>query len=88
MNSPSDRSLPLRTCVGCRRRFGQDALVRCVLGADGVARVSRHAAGRGAWLCGAGCLPEAIKRKGFERAWRVAVRSDQLQRLRAELGGN
>lgn len=48
-------------------------MVRCVLAPEGVAVVSRTAAGRGAWLCGDACFAPAVKRKGFERAWRRPV---------------
>jgi predicted RNA-binding protein YlxR (DUF448 family) len=52
--------------------------------ADGTPVISRTAAGRGAWLCAdqAGknnngqatpCLQQAIKRRGFERAWKRPV---------------
>ena len=42
----SDPPGPIRTCIGCRARRPQAELVRCVLGADGVAR---RPAGRGSW---------------------------------------
>ena len=35
------------------------------------ARVDRHGAGRGAWLCGAGCFELAVRRRAFDRAWRT-----------------
>jgi predicted RNA-binding protein YlxR (DUF448 family) len=57
-----------------------------VLGTDGTARVDRHGAGRGAWLCGAACLEPAVRRRGFDRAWRTTVRPEQLERLGDQLG--
>jgi predicted RNA-binding protein YlxR (DUF448 family) len=81
----SDADGPIRTCIGCRARRPQAELVRCVLDADGTARLDRHGPGRGAWLCGAGCLGPAIRRRAFERAWRTQVRREALEALEHEL---
>lgn len=88
MTAPNDR-VPIRTCVGCRAKRPQAELVRCVIAADGCAHVDRHAPGRGAWLCGAACLEPAIRRRGFERAWRIdgRITSAALDALRRELPG-
>ncbi|TVR21107.1 MAG: YlxR family protein [Ilumatobacter sp.] len=69
----ADRHLPLRTCVGCRRRGVPDTLLRCVIDDDGEVRVSRTAPGRGAWVCGPDCVAPAIAKRGFDRAWRRTV---------------
>jgi predicted RNA-binding protein YlxR (DUF448 family) len=68
-------TMPLRTCVGCRSKRPQSEMVRCTLAADGTPVISRTAAGRGAWLCTdqAGCLNQAIKRRGLDRAWKRPV---------------
>ena len=79
----SDRHVPIRTCVGCRSRRPQTELSRCVIDASGTARVSRTAPGRGAWICGPGCVESA--RRGFQRAWRAEVTAQMLEHLRAEL---
>ena len=76
---------PIRTCVGCRQRRPQHELVRCVLDADGTARVSRTAPGRGGWICGVECIEAARTRRGFERAWRLRSVADAYDRLRDEL---
>jgi predicted RNA-binding protein YlxR (DUF448 family) len=80
--------LPERTCVGCRQRRSQAALVRCVLTTDGRATVDRSGAGRGAWLCTPAqeCFGLALRRKAFERAWRRPVGPDALAQLGRELG--
>ena len=76
---------PIRTCIGCRRRRPQADLVRCVLDADGSVRVDRGGPGRGAWLCGPGCLEPALRRRAFDRAFRATVRATALDRLADEL---
>ncbi len=63
---------PVRTCVGCRSKRPQTEMLRCALAEGGSPVISRTAAGRGAWLCSdrAGCLSQAVKRRGFDRAWK------------------
>jgi predicted RNA-binding protein YlxR (DUF448 family) len=56
-----------------------------VLGANGLAHVDRHGDGRGAWLCGAACFDVAVRRSGFQRAWRRSIEPASLERLRDEL---
>ena len=81
----SDAHTPLRTCIGCRRRRPQRELLRCVLDGDGVVRIDRHAPGRGAWLCGPGCLEPARRRRAFDRVWRAPVGPGAIDLLAAEL---
>lgn len=71
----------MRTCIGCRTTLPQDRLVRVVLDGEDVAVVSRTAPGRGAWLCSDACIAPAVKRRGFERAWRRPVRDGALAGL-------
>lgn len=65
-------SSPVRSCVGCGIRRPQGELVRLGLSAEGGVAVDRprRLPGRGAYLCGAGCLAAALKRKAFARAFR------------------
>ncbi len=83
----SDANVPVRTCVGCRRRRPQHDLVRCVLTGAGEPVVSRTAPGRGAWLCvpPVPCFELAVRRKAFDRAWRRHVGTDVLAGLRSLL---
>ena len=62
---------PTRTCVGCRNALPADQLIRIVRLPGGALSVDRHGAGRGAWLCrdSPGCLDEAVRRHGFQRAF-------------------
>jgi hypothetical protein len=62
----------LRTCVGCRRRGEQQALVRISLDPAGeVAVDARRFHGRGAYLCPSlACLARAWDRQAFSRAFR------------------
>ena len=63
---------PIRSCVGCGARKAQAELTRVALDPQGEVVVDRERRlpGRGAYLCGAGCLTAALKRKAFGRAFR------------------
>jgi predicted RNA-binding protein YlxR (DUF448 family) len=71
----------MRTCVGCRSTLPIERLVRCTLSREGVVTVSRTAPGRGAWLCSAPCIAVAIRKRGFERAWRRPIPDGALAEL-------
>ena len=79
---------PTRTCVGCRRALPADQLIRIVRLPGGALSVDRHGAGRGAWLCrdSPGCLDDAVRRHGFERAFAASIDAGDLQQFRAHLG--
>ncbi|NBV73973.1 MAG: YlxR family protein [Actinobacteria bacterium] len=76
---------PIRSCVGCRARRPQGELARCVIDATGSVGVSRTAPGRGAWICGPGCLEAARRSRGFQRAWKREVDEGALEPLAALL---
>ena len=50
--------------------------------------MDRHGAGRGAWLCrdSIGCLDDAVRRHGFERAFKASIDARDLQQLQTHLG--
>ena len=66
---------PVRTCVGCRRRDDQAALLRVVANGTGVrVDVRRRAPGRGAYVHpDPACVTAAVKRRAFPRALRASV---------------
>ncbi|MGH9188479.1 MAG: YlxR family protein [Acidimicrobiales bacterium] len=80
-------AVPLRTCVGCRRKASAAELVRVVLGPSGDLHVGRHLPGRGAWLCAGPdeCLEAAIRRRAFGRAFRAEVGAAAVEGLRTSL---
>lgn len=63
---------PIRSCIGCGARKAQSELTRVAVSPEGslVVDRKRRVPGRGAYLCGAGCLTAAVKRKAFGRAFR------------------
>jgi predicted RNA-binding protein YlxR (DUF448 family) len=60
-------------------------MLRCVLGDDGQVHLGQTAPGRGAWLCGPDCLPSAISRRAFDRAWRRQIPALAIESLVLEL---
>jgi predicted RNA-binding protein YlxR (DUF448 family) len=73
--SPGAPGAPVRTCVGCRRRAGQDELLRVVADGESVAvDARRRAPGRGAYVHpDPACVAAAVKRRAFGRALRTTV---------------
>jgi predicted RNA-binding protein YlxR (DUF448 family) len=64
-------SEPVRTCVACRTRLPQRALVRLRRRSDGVVvpAMGRRTRGRSAYLCPArACFEQALRRRALERA--------------------
>ncbi|GAA1814192.1 YlxR family protein [Nesterenkonia flava] len=72
--------VPVRTCIGCRRRADQGYVVRVALEGDEVRLdAARRMPGRGAWLHPQReCFEAAVKRKAFNRAFRRPVRTTSL----------
>lgn len=66
---------PVRTCLGCGKKQLKRLLHRLVLDAQHhpVSDTAQTAPGRGAYLCGPGCLSAAVKRKAFHRAFKQSV---------------
>ena len=68
--SQLDLSLPVRSCISCRKRANPSALIRVVLD-DGkvIPDLKGGAAGRGAWLHKK-CAEVAIARNAFRFAFK------------------
>jgi len=75
---------PLRTCVGCRKVFGKEHLIRIVSSPQGelVPDLKANLPGRGAYLCSRSeCVRKAMKRNVLAHAFKRPVRPEQLQCL-------
>ena len=73
-----ERLGPVRTCLGCGKKQSTRLLHRLVLNAkhQPVHDAAQTAPGRGAYLCGPGCLGAAVKRKAFQRAFKQSIELD------------
>lgn len=78
MTTTEERPGPVRTCLGCGKKQPKGLLHRLVLNTkhQPVCDTTHSAPGRGAYLCGAGCLAAAVKRKAFQRAFKQSVELD------------
>jgi predicted RNA-binding protein YlxR (DUF448 family) len=78
---------PHRTCLGCGKKRPKSSLRRLVLNAahQPSIDISQTAPGRGAYLCGQGCLTAATRRKAFQRAFRGKMYSLEPTSLEAAL---
>ena len=70
---PTEKSHPVRTCVGCRERAAKQDLLRVVAAGEGlVPDPGGRSPGRGAYLHrSTACLDTALRRRAFPRALRV-----------------
>ena len=86
---PADAG-PVRSCIGCGSRRLQAELQRLAVGSEGrvVVDTQRRLPGRGAYLCGVGCLAAAVKRKAFGRAFRGKAESVDPSVLQQALDPN
>lgn len=81
------KQLPLRSCIGCGHKRMKCSLRRLVVNMTGQLTfdLPQLAPGRGAYLCGGGCLQAAVKRKAFQRAFRGQVQALELSQLESAL---
>jgi predicted RNA-binding protein YlxR (DUF448 family) len=77
-----DLSLPVRSCISCRKRANPSALIRVVL-VDGkvIPDLKGGAAGRGAWLHKK-CAEVAIARNAFRFAFKQEEAVDVSELLK------
>jgi uncharacterized protein len=69
--------VPMRTCLGCRRRRAKRELVRLARRPDGIVVVDTAGTGpgRGAYVCGEPeCVERALKAGRLAHAFRAACR--------------
>ncbi len=80
------RHIPERTCTACRRKQAKRGLIRIVRTVDGQVEVdpTGRRPGRGAYLCpDPACWENALKRKVLNRALRVVLTPEEIERLRS-----
>jgi len=79
---------PERTCVGCRRKRGQQELVRLVAWRGRVVPARPGVPGRSAYVCPEEtCLEAAERKRAFARAFRGPVTLDpEVREVVSRLG--
>ena len=82
------RRQPERTCIGCGEKRTKRELLRIVRTPEGdiLPDLTGRMNGRGAYICrNADCIDLAVKKHGFERAFKMPVSADTAARLREEV---
>lgn len=90
----SIKKVPLRQCIGCGEMKTKKEMIRVLKTPEG--EISLDAAGRkngrGAYVCPTmECLKKAIKSKGLERSFKMAIPKEVYEALEKEmeqLGGS
>ena len=84
----STKKIPQRQCIGCNEMKPKKEMIRivktpeCGFVLDATGRIN----GRGAYVCPAvGCLKQAIKNKGLERSFKMAIPSAVYETLEKEM---
>ena len=85
----STKKTPQRQCIGCGEMKNKRELIRILKTPEG--EFTLHATGRkngrGAYLCPSmDCLKKAIKGKGLERSFKMAVPKEVYEVLEKEMG--
>ena len=83
-----DKKIPMRQCIGCGVMKEKKELIRVVKTPEGDMILDRSGRvnGRGAYICpNRECLEKAIKNKGLNRSFKMAVDADVIEKLRQEI---
>ncbi len=83
-----EKKIPMRQCIGCGSMKEKRELIRVVRTPEGEIALDRSGRmnGRGAYICPTQeCLEKAVRNKGLNRSFKMAVSSDVTERLRQEI---
>ena len=83
-----EKKIPMRQCIGCGSMMEKRELIRVVRTPEGEIALDRSGRmnGRGAYICPTQeCLEKAVRNKGLNRSFKMAVSSDVTERLRQEI---
>ena len=83
-----NKKVPLRQCIGCGQMKGKKEMMRILRTTEGeiVLDMTGKKNGRGAYLCPAmECLKKAVKNKGLERSFKMAIPPEVYQALEKEM---
>jgi len=84
----STKKIPQRQCIGCNEMKSKKEMIRVVKTPEGefVLDATGRINGRGAYVCPtADCLKKAIKNKGLERSFKMAIPSAVYETLEKEM---
>ncbi|MGL5437741.1 MAG: RNase P modulator RnpM [Lachnospiraceae bacterium] len=84
----STKKFPQRQCIGCGEMKNKKDMIRVLKTPEGefVLDATGRKNGRGAYLCPMGeCLRQAIKNKGLERSFKMAIPQAVYKNLEKEM---
>ena len=82
------KKVPIRMCVACRSHIEKNNLIRIIKTSGGNLAVdkTKKADCRGAYLCNSvKCLELALKKKAFERTFKMPVGEQLTESIRQEV---
>ena len=84
----SVKKIPLRQCIGCVEMKSKKEMIRVLRTAEGEILIDATGRknGRGAYLCpSCECLKKAVKSKGLDRSFKMAVPWEVYEALEKEM---
>ena len=84
----SVKKIPLRQCIGCGEMKSKKEMIRVLRTAEGEILIGATGRknGRGAYLCpSCECLKKAVKSKGLDRSFKMAVPREVYEALEKEM---
>ena len=82
------KKVPLRQCIGCGESKNKKEIIRILKTPEGefILDATGRKNGRGAYLCPSKeCLRKAIKVKGLERSFKMAIPREVYETLEKEM---
>lgn len=84
----STKKVPLRQCIGCGEMKSKKEMIRVLRTVDQqfILDATGRKNGRGAYICPEmECLQKAIKSKGLERSFKMAIPKEVYEELEEEM---
>ena len=84
----SMKKVPLRQCIGCQEMKSKKEMIRVIKTAEDeiMLDATGRKNGRGAYLCPSmECLKKAVKGKGLERSFKLAIPKEVYETLEKEM---
>ena len=84
----SMKKVPLRQCIGCQEMKSKKEMIRVIKTAEDeiMLDATGRKNGRGAYLCPSmECLKKAVKGKGLERSFKMAIPKEEYETLEKEM---
>lgn len=84
----STKKIPQRQCIGCGEMKNKKEMIRVLKTPEGefTLDATGRKNGRGAYLCPSmDCMKKAIKQKGLERSFKMAIPKEVYEELEKEM---